>query len=518
MGFMSRRLSISPKTSRLLRVIFHNPLKQTTENFNPGTLNPFPKHALSTPKVYPILRKYLRFFPQYGIKIVTMKRKTELVERVTVTLLAALLIVNAILQPSVLSVAALGIGSFLIVLTLFTQLKKPNLAHAPSPSSSISMPHSLLSRNQEIELLTDRLMLAVEDMIKRNPGSEKPFERSVVRQELHRRLGSVFEETASHQLDGQNIEATILLSDLRGFSFMTRGCSAQEVVGMLNRYFTRMCEIIYDCGGTVDKFMGDSIMALFGTPLSSSKEIEHAACCAAEMQIAMDGYNKENEKLGLPNLYMGIGINTGEAVIGKIGSDLYSDYTVVGDEVNLTSRVEAHSLRGQILLSGNTYERVKDLVQVREPVSISVKGKSEPVPLYELLSIGEPYNLQVPDREARRTRRVDVSIPFEFQVCEGRDVRSGVHEGRILNLSAGGMLASTPVEVDPYSNVRFKLKVDVLGRESDDIYGTILRTRRNTESYEMNVEFTMIDPGDRDLIKKMVDRIVSGGFSTSLRT
>jgi len=447
-----------------------------------------------------------------------MKRKTELIERATVTLLAALLLINTILQPSALSAAALGVCIVLIVLALFSQLKKQNSAHPPFSSSSLPMPHSLLSRDQEIELLTDRLMLAVEDMIKRNHDSDEPLERAVVRQELHRRLGSVFEETASHSLDGQNIEATILLSDLRGFSFMTRGCTAQEVVGMLNRYFTRMCEIIYDCGGTVDKFMGDSIMALFGTPLSGTKEIEHAACCAAQMQIAMDGYNKENEKLGLPNLYMGIGINTGEAVIGKIGSDLYSDYTVIGDEVNLTSRVEAHSLRGQILLSGNTYERIKDLVQVKEPVSISVKGKSEPVPLYELLLIGEPYNLQVPDREARRTRRVDVSIPFEFQVCEGRDVRSGKHEGRILNLSAGGMLASTPMEVDPYSNVRFKLKVDVLGKESDNIYGTILRTRRNTEFYEMNVEFTMIDPGDRNLIKKMVDRIMSGGFSASLQT
>jgi hypothetical protein len=79
------------------------------------------------------------------------------------------------------------------------------------------------------------------------------------------------------------------------------------------------------------------------------------------------------------------------------------------------------------------------------------------------------------------------------------------------------MFASTSVEVDPYSNIRFKLKVDVLGRESDAIYGTILRRRRNTGCYEMNVEFTLIDPEDRNLIKKMVDRIVSGGLSTGLR-
>jgi adenylate cyclase len=443
-----------------------------------------------------------------------MKRKTEFVERAVSMILTALLFVNAILHPGVMSVTALCMGGILILLTTIGRRKRPNPLHPPLSSTLLSMPHSLLSRNQEIELVTDRLVLVVEDLIKRNRVREKPFERAVVRQELHRHLGSIFEETPAHRLDGQNIEATILLSDLRGFSFMTQGCSAQEVVDMLNRYFTRMCEIIYDCGGTVDKFMGDSIMALFGAPWSSTKEIEHAACCAAQMQIAMDAYNKENEKLGFPNLYMGIGINTGEAVIGKIGSDLYSDYTVVGDEVNLTSRIEAHSLRGQILLSGNTYERIKDLVKVKEPISISVKGKSAPVCLYELLSIGEPYNLQVPDREARRTRRVDVSIPFEFQVCEGRAVRSGMHEGRILNISAGGMFASTSIEVEPYSNVRFRLKVHVLGEESHDIYGTILRTRRNMEFYEMNVEFTMIDPRDRNLIKKMVGRIVSGGMSS----
>ncbi len=362
-------------------------------------------------------------------------------------------------------------------------------------------------------MVTDRLVLAVEEMIKSDRESEKPFNRPAVRQEIHRRLGSFFQETGAHQLDGQSIEATILLSDLRGFSFMTRGCTAQEVVDMLNRYFTRMCEVIYDYGGTVDKFMGDSIMALFGAPWSSTKEIEHAVCCAAQMQIAMDAYNKENEKFGLPNLYMGIGINTGDAVIGKIGSDLYSDYTVVGDEVNLTSRIESHCLRGQILMSENTHERVKDIVKVREPVYISVRGKSEPVALYELVSVGQPYNLLVPDREARRTRRVDVNIPFEFHVCEGRTVCSGMHEGRILNISAGGMFASSLVQVEAYTNLRFRLKVHILGVESEDIYGTILRTKKNTERYEMNVEFTMIDPRDRNLIKEMVDRIVSGGLS-----
>ena len=166
-------------------------------------------------------------------------------------------------------------------------------------------------------------------------------------------------------------------------------------------------------------------------------------------------------------------------------------------------------------MSENTYQRVKDIVKVREPVFISVRGKSEPVALYELVSVGHPYNLLVPDREARRTRRVDVNIPFEFHVCEGRTVRSGMHEGRILNISAGGMFASSPVQVEAYTNLRFRLKVHILGVESEDIYGTILKTNENTERYEMNVEFTMIDPRDRNLIKEMVDQIVSGGLSAT---
>ncbi|UCF55938.1 MAG: PilZ domain-containing protein [Deltaproteobacteria bacterium] len=359
----------------------------------------------------------------------------------------------------------------------------------------------------------DRLVLAVEDIITNIRDSGAPFDGDKMRQELHRRLGYVVQEATGLPIGGQIIEATIVLSDLRGFSIMTQGCSAQEVVDMLNRYFTRMCEIIYRYGGEVDKFMGDSIMALFGTPGSSRKEIERAVCCAAEMQIAMDSFNRENEKFGMPNLYMGIGINTGEVVVGKIGSDLHSEYTVIGDEVNLTSRIEAYTLRGQILISQNTYERIKELIHVQEPIYVSVKGKSGPVPLYELLSIGEPYNLQVPDREARRSLRVDVNIPFEFQICEGKVVRSDIYEGRILNISSGGMFASTLAHVEPYSNIKFRLNNHILGVESNDIYGTILRTEKSTELYEMNVEFTIIGPKDRNVIREMVDRIVRGSFS-----
>jgi adenylate cyclase len=273
-----------------------------------------------------------------------------------------------------------------------------------------------------------------------------------------------------------------------------------------------MCAIIYRHGGTVDKFIGDSIMALFGVHVTRPNDIVQGICCAVEMQIAMDAFNKESEELGMPSLYMGIGINTGAVVAGKIGSDLHSEYTVIGDEVNLASRIEAYTLRGQILISQNTFSKLEDLVTVKEPIVVSVKGKREPVLLYELVAIGPPYNLTVPEREARRSLRAGVNIPLKFQICEGKVVCSDTKEGHILNISSGGMFACSSAKVEPYYNIKFKLGLDMLDVRSDDIYGKIIRVKNNNGLYEMSVEFTVITPKDRNTIKELVNKIVGGTF------
>lgn len=442
-----------------------------------------------------------------------MKPETKLVEGSAITFLIALLAAIHALQPSGLSAAALASAGLLVILAL-RRLQAGNNPSGRVPSvSPHALSHGWSSRGQNPDRLLDQLVPRVTDFITNVREGGGVVDEAKIRQELHRSLACYLAESDGLADEGHITEITIVLSDLRGFSVMTQGCTAPEVVDMLNRYFTRMCEIIYHWGGTVDKFMGDSVMALFGAPVNRGKETEHAVCCAAEMQIAMDGFNKENQTLGMPNLYMGIGINTGRVVAGKIGSDLHSEFTVIGDEVNLASRIEAYTLRGQILLSENTHGRIKDLIRVREPIYVSVRGKSQPVPLYELLAIGEPFNLQVPDREARRSVRADVNIPFEFQICEGKVARSDSFEGQIMNISSGGMLAKTSAPVEPHFNIKFGLRGKVLGVESKDIYGTILRTKKNDETSEMNIEFTIIDPEDRELIQGLVNRIVRGTYS-----
>lgn len=192
---------------------------------------------------------------------------------------------------------------------------------------------------------------------------------------LRHQIGYAIDGSMLNMLKVENRRVTILLSDLRGFTAIAAKYSAPELMATLNRYLEKMSEIILDHGGTIDKFMGDAVMAVFGAPNEHDNDIEEAISCAIEMQIAMNGINEENEAYGIAPLYMGIGINTGEVVAGNLGSRLHSEYTVIGDQVNLASRVEVHSLRGQILLSEHTYQKTKDFIETGNINDVSVKGK-----------------------------------------------------------------------------------------------------------------------------------------------
>ena len=300
-------------------------------------------------------------------------------------------------------------------------------------------------------------------------------------------------------------EATILISDLRGYTSISETYSPEQTISMLNRYFEHMSEIIYRHNGTIDKLMGDSILALFGSYDGAKKDAEDAVTCAAEMQIAMYKFNRENQQLGMPSLYMGIGINTGEVIASKLGSALYNEQTIIGADVNLAARIESHTVRGQVLISDTTYQQVHDITEVGDPMQVIVKGKREAVSMYELLSVANPAHLKIPEREIRRSPRVDVNIPFKFHICEGKIITSEQNSGRISNISTGGMLAYTNINIDPYFFVRFILDFNILGIECDDIYGKILKVEKKKEGYEMSIEFTIIEPKDRQSIQDLVN-------------
>jgi adenylate cyclase len=303
-------------------------------------------------------------------------------------------------------------------------------------------------------------------------------------------------------------QVSILLSDLRGFTALAERHHAREVIDLLNRYFTRMCEVIVAHGGTIDKFMGDGIMVLFGAPDTGRDDLQRAIACATEMQQVMSEVNDINRKLGMPQLYMGIGINTGEVVAASVGSELHREYTVIGDNVNLASRIEAHSLRGQVLLSEHSYQLAKEYIEVGEMKEVLVKGRREPVKLYELHATRFPRYMQVPAREERKSPRVPADMPFLFQIVDGKRVLPEWHHGKIADISYSGMLTRLPAAVAADTEIKFSIALSLLGPETTDIYARVLRVREASQEYECSIEFTSIDSAGQQAVRHFVDRAV----------
>ena len=186
-------------------------------------------------------------------------------------------------------------------------------------------------------------------------------------------------------LGGTNSFITALFSDIRGFTSMSERLKPQEVVQILNEYFADMTPIVFEHQGLLDKFMGDGLMALFGVPYACEEAASNAVVAAIEMQRRMVRVNEDLTALGLSKIAIGIGINTGTATVGYIGSRDRTDYTAIGDTVNLAARLEKQAGAGQIIISRFTFEALSQKFPVRPCDQIRVKGKQEPVQIYEVL-------------------------------------------------------------------------------------------------------------------------------------
>ena len=188
------------------------------------------------------------------------------------------------------------------------------------------------------------------------------------------------------KLGGTRRQMTVLFSDMRGFTALTEKGNPEDIVSQLNDYFTRMVKVLFEHQGTLDKFVGDMVMALFGAPLDDEEHAEHAVLTALAMVRALDVLNAEWAEFGIPTLDIGIGINTGEMVAGNIGSDTIMSYTVIGDAVNLGARLESLNKEygTRIIISEATRSRLKGQYDIRPLGSVTVKGKSQSVAIYEV--------------------------------------------------------------------------------------------------------------------------------------
>ena len=345
--------------------------------------------------------------------------------------------------------------------------------------------------------------------------------QSIVSSETGQRLGTQAEDAVTRLLrnvvsgsllgeDGfTSRDLTILFADVRGFTALSDRHEPEIVLKVLNRCLITMIEVVFAHEGTIDKFMGDSIMVLFGEKPSGKDPVQRALACAVELQIAMDELNGYFRQNGLPELYLGIGLNTGPVFLGTLGSELYAAHTVIGEQVNLASRIEAFSLRGQVLISESTFARANGFVRTGQPFSVHVKGKADPITVREAVEIPSLRRV-VPRREIRKSPRVKVAIAFSYQVIHADITVPQTHRGVVLVLGYHGILAQVERPLPPAAELKMRLDLPLVNYRATDLYGRVKKTTQARGRYLCGVEFTSLGNKTRSSIELLVQLLMQG--------
>lgn len=312
----------------------------------------------------------------------------------------------------------------------------------------------------------------------RNAQLKSESEREFVRQTFGRYLTEqvvqqLLDSPDGLKLGGQRGFVTIMMTDLRGFTSMCGSMEPENVVRLLNHYLEAMTRIITKYGGTIDEFIGDAILVVFGAPVKLEQEELRAAACAIEMLNAMPEINKWNVANGLPEVEMGIGIHSGEVVLGNIGSELRAKYGIVGATINLTSRVESFTVGGQVLMSEATRERCGDALTVGTSQVVSPKGVKGTLTIHEALAVGAPFNVRLSsaNEELVTPKR---PLHVRYGLVKGKAVSELTHVGHVEAISELGIELHVDEELAALSDLQLRvLEGETL--KPGDVYGKVLK-------------------------------------------
>jgi HD-GYP domain-containing protein (c-di-GMP phosphodiesterase class II) len=247
---------------------------------------------------------------------------------------------------------------------------------------------------ESIKIISNQMVMALENSKLSN--LRYAFSRYV----SHQLVDGILSDPEKIRLGGERRKVTALFADIRGFTSMAERMKPEEVVDLLNTYLSSLTNVVFKYEGTLDKYIGDCVMAVFGAPISHYNDTERAVVTAIEMQGYVNEINRKREDDGLERVEIGIGIHTGYVISGNMGSIDRMDYTVIGDVVNTAARLEALAGKGQILITKEVYEEVKYLVEAQFLNTIAVKGKEKPVSVHEVKDlIARKYLNAVEKRE-----------------------------------------------------------------------------------------------------------------------
>jgi len=305
---------------------------------------------------------------------------------------------------------------------------------------------------------------------------------------------SILESPEGAALGGEKRFVTIMMTDLRGFTAIGERLPAEDVVSIINIYLETMTEIILQYQGTIDEFIGDAIFVLFGAPVLRENDAKRAVACAIEMQNAMAEVNRRCREKGYPEVHQGIGINSGQLVVGNIGSKKRMKYGVVGRNVNLTARIESYTVGGQIFISENTLEECGEhLLRIDDRIEVMPKGVKNPITIYEVGGIRGDFNVFLPEKIETVLQELKQPVSILFTILEGKHSGADLHGGVLVKLKGNEAEIRGNVAVDKLSNMKISL-LDSDGQEvASDLYAKVIRNlQENPPTFRVN--FTSTPP------------------------
>jgi adenylate cyclase len=310
-------------------------------------------------------------------------------------------------------------------------------------------------------------------------------------------------EKGGLKIGGEKRRATILMADLRGFTSLSERLPAEDVVAMINIYLETMTEIIQKYQGTIDEFIGDGILVIFGAPILRPDDPRRAVACAVEMQLAMTSVNARNRQAGYPEVALGVGINTGEVVVGNIGSQKRIKYAVVGRAVNLTARIESYTVGGQIFISDSTLYECGDICRIDTARQVMPKGVKKPLTIHEVGGIGGDFQLFLPPKKEITWIELKHGLRVQFTVVDWKHTGELGYGGAITKIAPNGVEIHSEVLPPPLANLRISLYEPDDHVISDDLYGKVVAHLSQSPPAFL-VHFTSVPPEAEAFLAKFL--------------
>lgn len=275
----------------------------------------------------------------------------------------------------------------------------------------------------------------------------------------------LLESESGSGLVGEKRRVTLIFSDLRGFTTLAEDLPPEDVVSLMNIYLGVMTEVLTAHKATIIDFVGDSIVALFGAPISHEDDASRAVACAIEMQRAMARVNSLSAEAGYPPIGMGIGLNTGDVILGSIGSETRAKYTVLGGHVNLASRIESYTVQGDVIVSQSTRDAAGPTLEIAAELRVQPKGVNEPIVISYVKGLAGSEDRQLP-RAVSRVITLPRPLRVRYAEIDGKSVGGEEVEATLTHLSE----SEAELLGGPRPEVLTNLRVTLAGTGNEPLY------------------------------------------------